>query len=78
MHIGEMSDQIGDCLIVVAFDVKSFKHLGSYFSRAILVHGRNQSMVQPEMRPGNFLARVRNFSPTGDKHKMMCKLFLAL
>ena len=28
----------------------------------------NQSMVQPDMRPGNLRALVLNFAPTGEKH----------
>ena len=36
--------------------------------------GRNQSIVQPLMRPGKFLARVENLSPTGEKHRHRCRL----
>ena len=36
--------------------------------------GRNQSIVQPLMRPGKFLARVENLSPTGEKHRHKCRL----
>lgn len=32
--------------------------------KASLGHRENQSMVHPEIRPGNFSARERNFSPT--------------
>mmetsp|Transcript_13360 Transcript_13360/g.32664 ORF Transcript_13360/g.32664 Transcript_13360/m.32664 type:complete len:278 (-) Transcript_13360:588-1421(-) len=37
-------------------------------------HGRNQSMVQPLMRPGNCCARRLNLLPTGEKHSTMCRL----
>mmetsp|Transcript_21952 Transcript_21952/g.64635 ORF Transcript_21952/g.64635 Transcript_21952/m.64635 type:complete len:278 (-) Transcript_21952:8241-9074(-) len=30
-------------------------------------HGRNQSIVQPLMRPGKACARLRNLTPTGEK-----------
>lgn len=32
-------------------------------------HGWNQSMAVQFTRAGNFLARVRNVKPTGEKHK---------
>ena len=34
-------------------------------------HWRNQSIVQPLISAGNFCARVRNLSPTGEKHNTM-------
>mmetsp|Transcript_18328 Transcript_18328/g.62276 ORF Transcript_18328/g.62276 Transcript_18328/m.62276 type:complete len:287 (+) Transcript_18328:2776-3636(+) len=37
-------------------------------------HGRNQSMVQPLMRPGNWLARRLKVEPTGEKHRHTCRL----
>ena len=37
-------------------------------------HGRNQSMVHPLINPGKFRARVAKVSPTGEKHKHVCKL----
>jgi len=42
--------------------------------RASSGHGRNQSTVQPLMRPGNFWVRCSNFGPTGEKQSTMCKL----
>ena len=33
-------------------------------------HGWNQSMVHPEMRAGNLIARLRNFSPTWKKKSL--------
>ena len=37
-------------------------------------HGRNQSMVHPLMSPGKFRARVAKVSPTGEKHRQVCRL----
>mmetsp|Transcript_5849 Transcript_5849/g.17924 ORF Transcript_5849/g.17924 Transcript_5849/m.17924 type:complete len:207 (+) Transcript_5849:4549-5169(+) len=37
-------------------------------------HGRNQSIVQPLIRPGNCCARRLNLSPTGEKQSTMCRL----
>lgn len=34
----------------------------------------NQSMVQPDISAGNFSARLRNFSPTGEKHRTTWRL----
>mmetsp|Transcript_631 Transcript_631/g.2087 ORF Transcript_631/g.2087 Transcript_631/m.2087 type:complete len:522 (+) Transcript_631:157-1722(+) len=41
-------------------------------------HGRNQSMVHPFINPGKFRARVAKASPTGEKHKHVCRLSLTL
>ncbi len=40
--------------------------------RASSGHGRNQSMVQPLIRPGNCRARRAKCSPTGLKHRQTC------
>ena len=37
--------------------------------------GINQSIIALLTRPGKFLHRVRNVSPTGDIAKTICKLF---
>mmetsp|Transcript_14093 Transcript_14093/g.33800 ORF Transcript_14093/g.33800 Transcript_14093/m.33800 type:complete len:251 (+) Transcript_14093:3634-4386(+) len=37
-------------------------------------HGRNQSMVQPLMSPGKLRARLANLTPTGEKHRQVCRL----
>eukprot|EP00659_Diplonema_papillatum_P022663 gene22663-biopygen22998 len=42
-------------------------------SNAASGHGKNQLMLQPVTKLGNFLARVRNLSPTGDMHSTKCK-----
>ena len=44
--------------------------------RASSGQDRNQSMVQPLMRPGNCCARRLNLTPTGLKHKQTCSLSL--
>mmetsp|Transcript_12091 Transcript_12091/g.51941 ORF Transcript_12091/g.51941 Transcript_12091/m.51941 type:complete len:253 (+) Transcript_12091:4700-5458(+) len=36
--------------------------------------GRNQSMVHPLMSPGKLRARVAKVSPTGEKHRQVCRL----
>lgn len=38
-------------------------------TRASFGQRLNQSIVQPDINAGNFSARLRNFSPTGEKHK---------
>lgn len=51
--------------------------LSATSSKADFDHGKNQSIVHPEINPGNFLALILNLSPTGEKHNITCKLFLA-
>lgn len=46
--------------------------------RASLGQRLNQSMVHPEMRAGNFKARLRNLSPTGEKHRTTWRFCLTL
>mmetsp|Transcript_32787 Transcript_32787/g.44404 ORF Transcript_32787/g.44404 Transcript_32787/m.44404 type:complete len:248 (-) Transcript_32787:841-1584(-) len=41
---------------------------------ASLGHGRNQSIVGPEISPGNFRARSGNLGFSGDMQSMMCRL----
>lgn len=43
-------------------------------TRASFGHRLNQSMVQPDINAGNFKARLRNFSPTGEKHRTTWRL----
>ena len=45
--------------------------------RASLGERWNQSMVHPEIKPGNFRARLRNFSPTCGTHTQERSLGLA-
>ena len=65
------------CLFVslLHWSSKSPKKWVATETKASFGHGWNQSMVQPEMRPGNFRDRLRNFSPTGEKHRMTWRLF---
>lgn len=44
-------------------------------TRASLGHRLNQSIVQPDINAGNFKARFRNFSPTGEKHRTTWRFF---
>lgn len=44
-------------------------------TRASLGHRLNQSMVHPDINAGNFKARFRNFSPTGEKHRTTWRFF---
>lgn len=44
-------------------------------TRASFGHLLNQSMVQPDISAGNLSARLRNFSPTGEKHRTTWRLF---
>lgn len=41
-------------------------------NNASLGHGCNQSIVQQDIREGNFLNLVRSKSPTGDIAKTIC------
>ena len=41
--------------------------------RASFGQPRNQSIAQPVINPGNFLARSANFALTGEKHRTTCK-----
>eukprot|EP00659_Diplonema_papillatum_P019137 gene19136-biopygen19402 len=43
-------------------------------SSAASGHGKNQLIVVPDIKAGNFLALVRNRSPTGDMHSTKCSL----
>ena len=45
-------------------------------NKASLGQGYNQSMVQQEMRAGNFLNLVLSRSPTGDMANTMCSWLL--
>ena len=42
-------------------------------SSAACGHGKNQSTVQPLIRPGNMRARLRNLLPTGEKQSTRCR-----
>lgn len=46
--------------------------------RASLGQRLNQSMVHPEMRAGNFKARLRKLSPIGEKHRTTWRFCLTL
>lgn len=56
--------------------VSAHINLSTPATRASLGQRLNQSMVHPEMRAGNFNALLRNFSPTGEKHRTTCRFCL--
>mmetsp|Transcript_24177 Transcript_24177/g.45869 ORF Transcript_24177/g.45869 Transcript_24177/m.45869 type:complete len:383 (+) Transcript_24177:22-1170(+) len=53
---------------------KSPMNLDDTAVRAWSGHGRNQSMVHPLIKPGNWEARREKASPTGEKHRQTCRL----
>ena len=56
----------------------SFKNLLATSNSASLGQLWNQSILVHEIIPGNFLARILKASPTGEKHRITCKLDLTL
>ena len=54
--------------------LKSLRNFSDTAVSASTGHGKNQSMVQPLISPGNCCALCENLGPTGEKHRQVCRL----
>lgn len=79
--IGEPKGKLNECkklcsyMDEIKYEKKKSKTMWNVpATRASFGHRLNQSMVQPDISAGNFRARLRNFSPTGEKHRTTWRL----